>query len=268
MTQPSLFVSHGAPDIVLGKDDAGRFLAEFGKDFSADKKPDAIVVASAHFETGEPAVVADPAPGMIYDFGGFQPELYEMVYPAPGDEALAHDVVSRLATAGISAQSIGQRGYDHGSWTVLKLMFPAADVPVVQVAIQPEKDAEHHLRLGRALSGLRRDNVMVIGSGHITHNLQAVFAAMRGGVVDQEMGRRTRAFTGWVAEQLESGDTDALINWQDEAPFALDNHPTPEHFMPLFFALGAGGDVTQAKRLHTSMRFGLFQSDVWAFSQS
>lgn len=266
MTQPSLFISHGAPDVVIAPSEVRSYLIELGQSLLANGKPDAIVVTSAHFETGSPQVVSDPNPEMIYDFGGFAPELYEITYPAPGDADLASQVSALLTEAGISNHVNTKRGYDHGAWTPLKLMFPDADIPVVQLSIQPQLDADHHFKVGKALKSLREKNILVIGSGHITHNLRAVFNAMRGGIVDQEMARKTDEFTDWIADKLTSGETGDLLGWQQSAPYAVENHPTPEHFFPLFTALGAGGEGARAERLHTSKQYGMFVSDVWQFA--
>ena len=195
MKQPSLFISHGAPDIVISPSQVRSFLIDLGKETGARRKPEAIVIASAHHETQALEVVSDPHPGMIYDFGGFAPELYEMRYPAPGDTALAGKVAGLLKKAGIKNSLNTHRGYDHGSWTPLMLMFPDADIPIVQLSIQPHRDAAHHYAVGRALSGLGDENILVIGSGHITHNLRAVFGAMRGGIIDQAKAEKTDRFT-------------------------------------------------------------------------
>src|SRR5262249_22822610 len=143
--------------------------------------PTAIVVVSAHFETDGVAVVTDPSPGMIYDFRGFAPELYEMVYPAPGSTKLAETVFGLLEKAGLEPSRVAERGYDHGTWTPLMLAFPKADIPVVQVSIDPSRDAGWHYGLGRALSPLREEGVLLVGSGHITHNLGAFFSVLRKG---------------------------------------------------------------------------------------
>jgi 4,5-DOPA dioxygenase extradiol len=203
---------------------------------------------------------------MIYDFGGFSAELYEMKYPAPGNADLAGEVSTLLNEAGISNTCNNKRGYDHGTWTPLKLMFPDADIPVVQLSIQPQLNASHHFKVGMALNSLREKNILFVGSGHITHNLRAVFGAMRGGVVDKEMARKTDEFTDWIADKLTSGEMEALLDWQKSAPYAIENHPTPEHFFPLFTAMGAGGKNPRAERLHTSRQYGMFVSDIWQFA--
>lgn len=264
MAQPAIFISHGGPNIITDESEARDFLKSLG---GLTGRPDAIVIASAHFETDGPAVVSDSAPEMIYDFGGFAPELYQMVYPAPGSPELAEKVGKLLEEAGFDPTTIEKRGYDHGTWTTMKLAFPQADIPIVQVSIDPGRDADYHFRLGWALAGLRNENILVIGSGHITHNLRAVFSAMRAGIeTDPQMTSKVAAFTEWFAEKFAEGDRESLLHWNERAPFAQDNHPTDEHLMPLFFAWGAGGENASASRIHASRQFGFFAFDAWKFA--
>lgn len=264
MTVPSLFISHGGPNIVLEDTPARKYLQTLTELVG---KPSAIVICSAHFETRGAAVVADPAPGMIYDFAGFPDELYKMVYSAPGDPALARRVAGLLEDHEIEHGIITERGYDHGTWTPLLLAFPQADIPVVQVSIDPARDANYHYRLGRALSPLKQENILIIGSGHITHNLREVFSMMRGGgAASPQMVEKVDAFTGWIADKFAEQDHEALLEWAGNAPYARENHPTDEHLMPLFFAFGAGGSAASARRTHDSRQFGFFAFDSWMFA--
>lgn len=260
---PTLFISHGGPNIVIDESPAHDYLAGLSQHLP---RPKAIVVVSAHFETDGVAVVTDPAPGMIYDFGGFAPELYEMVYPAPGDPALADRVFGLLERAGLNPSKIARRGYDHGTWTPLKLAFPEADIPVVQVSVDPARDAAWHYALGRALSPLREEGVLLVGSGHITHNLRALFPVMRGGKeADPAMIEQVNSFTGWFADRFAEGDREAILDWKARAPYPAENHPTDEHLMPIFFAYGAAGENARAERAHASKQFGFFAWDSYLF---
>jgi 4,5-DOPA dioxygenase extradiol len=172
-----------------------------------------------------------------------------------------------LQAAGMTPRVAPKRGYDHGAWTPLKLAFPEADIPIVQVSIDPSRDARYHYAIGKALSPLRKEGVLLLGSGHITHNLRAVFGAMRDGMKpDPEMTRRVEAFTSWFADKFSAGDRQAILDWKRAAPFPEDNHPTDEHLMPLFFAYGAAGDGATARRAHASRQFGFFAWDSWVFS--
>ncbi len=258
---PTLFVSHGGPNVVTDPSPARDFLRGLS---SFVPKPDAIVIASAHFEAPGPSVMRDAAPGMIYDFGGFAPELYEMVYPTPGHPALADKVTDLLHRAGSEPNTVEQRGYDHGMWNPLILAFPEADIPVVGLSTDPDQDAAWHLRAGRALAPLREENVLVIGSGHITHNLREVIGLMRGKSATPGFGEKVSAFTDWFHSALTQGDERALAAWKNEAPYVADNHPSDEHLLPLFTAFGAAGEGATGERIHNSTEFdGVFAWDAY-----
>ena len=262
-TFPTLFLSHGGPSVVLSDTPAKHYLDHLSDVVGT---PKAIVIVSAHFETEGVAVVTDPKPEMIYDFRGFAPELYEMVYPAPGDPALAEKVFGLLDAAGLGPHRVAHRGYDHGTWTPLKLAFPKADIPIVQVSIDPNRDAAWHHAIGRALAPLRDEGVLLIGSGHITHNLRAYFSVVRqGAAVDPVLAVKVKAFTDWFAKHLAAGDQAELLDWKNRAPFPADNHPTDEHLMPIFFAYGAAGPGAKGKRVHDSINDGFFANDSYLF---
>lgn len=259
-----LFISHGAPDIVLRDLPARRFLASL-----ADRlpSPSAILAVSAHFETDHPAVVADPAPGMIYDFGGFDPRLNEIVYPAPGSEALARDVARLLRGEELDPVIVDRRGYDHGSWIPLMLMFPSADIPVVQLSVQPRRDPAHHLAVGRALAPLRGDNVLIVSTGAITHNLREVFRHIRA-PSDEPTPPWVTAFLEWIGDRTAAGDIAALVDYRRSAPFAVENHPTDEHLLPFFVALGAAGEGAQGRRIHHSVDYAVQAMDSYVFGNA
>lgn len=260
---PTLFVSHGGPNVVIEPSDAQEFLKGLA-DYVPE--PKAIVIVSAHYETKGVAVVTDPAPETVYDFGGFAPELYEKRYPAPGSPELAERVAGLLEADGFAPHRVAKRGFDHGVWNPLILGWPVADIPVVQVSIDPDADAQWHYRLGAALSGLRDEGVLLMGSGHITHNLRAVFSAMQGKPLpDAEMTAKVDAFTDWFAQVIGSGDTRRLLSWREETPFITENHPTDEHLMPIFFAAGAAGEGVAGKRIHASRQYGFFAWDSYLF---
>ncbi|MBI1619578.1 DODA-type extradiol aromatic ring-opening family dioxygenase [Aquamicrobium zhengzhouense] len=262
-TMPSLFISHGGPNIVIDDTPARHYLEGISGLVPA---PKAIVIVSAHFEAQGATVVTDPNPGMIYDFGGFAPELYEMVYPAPGEPKLAGRVLQMLNDAGIPASAVEKRGFDHGTWTPLKLAFPEANIPVVQVSVDPDRDAHWHYALGKALAPLRDEGILLIGSGHITHNLRALFPVMRGSAApDPALMEKVNAFTLWFADRFAENDRDAILDWKNRAPFPAENHPTDEHLMPIFFAYGAGGDQPRIERAHSSKQYGFFAWDSYLF---
>lgn len=256
MTARSIFLSHGAPSLVLDDAPARRFLAGWGATLG---RPRAIVVASAHWLTREPAVSAAAAPATIHDFGGFDPKLYEMRYPAPGAPDVAADIARRLAGAGFEAGVDPARGLDHGAWCPLALMYPAADVPVVSLSIQPHRDPAHHVAVGRALAPLLAEDVLVIGSGSTTHDLRR----FRRQPIDTPEDPDSRAFAEWLAAATEAGDVGALTDVWRRGPHARDNHPTPEHLLPFFVALGAGAGI--GRRVHASATYGMLAMDAYAF---
>ncbi|WP_211109990.1 DODA-type extradiol aromatic ring-opening family dioxygenase [Acuticoccus mangrovi] len=255
----SLFVSHGAPNLVLHNSAARDFLARYAE---ALPRPKAIVVASAHFEAPGPVVSAASAPRMIYDFRGFEPELYEITYSAPGDPALARDCAERLAEAGFAPRLV-ERGFDHGTWVPLSLLWPAADIPVVTMSVDPGSDAATHVAMGAALAPLTEEGVLVVGSGSLTHNLMEFF---RGGYrPDSPAPEWVKAFGAWVHETISAGALDDLVAWRTKAPYGPENHPTPEHLLPLFVALGAAGAGATTERVHSSHSHGILQMDAYAF---
>ena len=262
---PSIFISHGAPNIVLSDLPAKTFLETMAQDLP---RPKAIVVVSAHFEHAGVAVVADPKPDMIYDFGGFEAALYKMVYAAPGSPQVAERAIALLAKAGLNPARVAKRGYDHGTWNPLILAYPDADIPVVVVSVDPSKDARHHFAIGKALAPLADEGVLIIGSGHITHNLRGFFMRGRDARFDAMIDQASAEFVNWIYGRVSAGDIEALLNWETEAPFAKENHPETEHFMPFFAALGAGGDHANATRLHHSLQSGFFAYDHYAFAKA
>jgi 4,5-DOPA dioxygenase extradiol len=258
---PAIFLSHGAPNLILHDAPVRDFLASYGKELG---HPKAIVIVSAHFGTREPVVVLDEKPGMIYDFGGFEPELYQMQYPAPGAPELGERVAKLLSDAGIAVHGVKNRGFDHGTWVPLKLMYPDADVPVLQLSVQPKADPDHHLKVGAALAPLRDENILVIGSGSFSHNLGEVFTARGLAPVDAPAKDWMIAFRDWMDSKIAANDTDALVHYRTQAPFAERNHPTDEHLLPLYVALGAAKGA-QPERIHYSVQYGALALDAYRF---
>lgn len=260
MSLPSIYVSHGSPMVLLNNTPARDFLAGFGRELG---KPKAILICTAHFETNVPALTTDEKPQMIYDFGGFPRPLFEMVYAAPGSPALAERAAELLAQKGIKAYGVHDRGFDHGTWVPLKLMYPDADVPVVQLAVQPNKDGLHHMKLGEALAPLRDEDVLVIGSGSMTHNLYEL--SRLGRHMDLPTPDWVKTFGEWAHQAIEEGRRDDIAHWDQRAPFARENHPSPEHFLPLPFAMGAAGPDVRGKRVHSSCEYGVLMMDAYTF---
>ncbi len=250
---PSLFISHGAPNLILYESDTRTFWRDLG---AKSPRPSAILIMSAHFETAQPVFERGARPGMIYDFGGFERELYEMSFPAPGAPALAVKAAGLARAAGLGPALSDGRGYDHGAWAPLKVMYPEADIPVATLSVQPRQSGAHHFALGRALAPLRDEGVLIIGSGSATHNLRAFFGG-------EDTPPWALTFNEWLAERIEAGDAEAIAAWE-QGPDALRNHPTPEHILPLPFAFGAGGPDARGKRLHHAL-VGPISLDAYAF---
>lgn len=257
MTQPSLFLSHGAPDLVLSAAPARDFLVALGAGL---ERPDAIVIASAHDEGGEAVVRAPARFRTWHDFGNFDPRLFEMRYEPAGATAVAAEVVQLLVAAGVATRRTHNDQLDHGAWVPLSLMFPNADIPLVTVSIDPRRDAAWHAAVGRALAPLREENVLVIGSGSISHNLREVFARR-----ESKERAWVERFTDWLADRAAAGDEEALLNAMQLAPDAARNHPTDEHFLPFYVALGAGGGT--GRRIHHSYTHGVLAMDAYTFGE-
>jgi 4,5-DOPA dioxygenase extradiol len=227
---PVLFVSHGAPDALLKAPETLTCWREIAAKIA---KPSAILVISAHWEARVATVSLAAAPETIHDFSGFSRELYDLCYPAQGAPDLATQVVERLSAARITVETHPNRGLDHGAWVPLSMLFPQADIPVVQLSLAHNGNATEHYQLGVALSALREEGVLIVASGAITHN----FAWLDWHSQNEPLPK-AQIFTDWVADRLAAQDLPTLLNYRD-APYGAEAHPTEEHFLPLFVALGA-----------------------------
>ena len=236
--QPALFVPHGAPTFALRPGAAGAALSAMAQSLAL---PRAIVIVSAHWDTAVPTVGFAERPETIHDFWGFPDELYEIRYPATGCREASEEVVSALKSAGLPLATDAGRGLDHGAWVPLRLIFPDADVPVIPLSIQSRGGPEEAYKLGRALAPLRKQGVLIIGSGSMTHNL---YEFRQGSAQPQAYAQE---FAAWVRAAVAANARTPLINYRTEAPHAVRAHPTEEHFLPLLVALGAQqeGDALQ-----------------------
>ena len=252
---PSLFISHGSPMLALEPGASGPALARLAAQLP---RPRAIVVMSAHWETTELRVTSNPHPPTWHDFGGFPAALYAVQYPAPGDPQLAEQVRQRLNEAGLPTTLDAKRPFDHGAWVPLSLMYPAADIPVVQVSLPSQHGPAYQQQVGQALAALREEGVLLIGSGSITHNLREL---------DWHAGPESvepwaLAFRDWMIDKLAAGDTPALLDYRRQAPFAVRNHPSDEHLLPLYFARGAGERFAIE---HQGFTLGALGMDIYRF---
>ncbi len=243
MRQPTIFLPHGGgPCFFMDPppDDPQRWVAMAAYlrsiPFMLPQKPAALLVVSAHWEMDKPTVLASAQPGMLYDYYNFPPHTYRLTFPAPGAPALAARVRALLAQAGIDSGEDTTRGYDHGIFVPLKVSFPDADVPIMQLSLQKKLDPAFHIAVGRALRSLRDENVLVIGSGLSFHNL--------GGLGNPALHEPSVAFDSWLTEILCDGPVGArdarLAEWS-RAPGGRLCHPREEHLLPLMVAVGAAG---------------------------
>jgi 4,5-DOPA dioxygenase extradiol len=257
---PTLFISHGSPNLALHDSPAREFFKGFGEKLG---RPQAILIASSQFDMKQPSFCADEKPGMYYDFEGFEEELYKVDYPAPGLPQLATIAANLVEQSGLPAQEIIGRGFDHGVFVPLSLLYPEADIPVVQMAIQAEQGAGHHIVLGQALAPLRQHGILIIGSGSLTHNANEVYQPEND--FSSPAQDFVQAFADWVKEKAEAGSLDDIADYKALGPHALENHPKPDHFMPFAFALGAAGEGAKGKRVHTSVQRGVVMMDSYIF---
>lgn len=266
---PALFLSHGSPALALESvgqpGEHGTLAARLAALAAELPRPRAVLVASAHWETDRPAVGGAAAPDTIHDYGGFGSGLHGIRYPAPGAPAVATRVAALLASAGLHAEIDLQRGLDHGVWVPLRHVYPTADLPVLPLALQPELGAAHHHRIGRALAPLRDEGVLVLGSGGLTHNLRAAYAMRARASSDPGVDPGVAAFADWVAGRLAAGDLASLLDYRHRAPGAARHHPTEEHLLPLFVALGAAGDGAAVRRIRVGTLWGALCLDGFRF---
>lgn len=257
---PTLFISHGSPMLAVKDSPARRFLQELGRSLP---RPKAIVVASAHWESvGAPAVSLAARPETIHDFGGFPAELFAIEYPAPGAPAVAERVAELLEKGGHAVKRSPSRGLDHGAWVPLRLMYPEADIPVMQLSVLRGGTPAEHEKLGKPLAALRDEGILIIGSGSLTHNLYE----FRGQGIDAPVPAWVSDFGTWMKTMLDGNQREALLDYRRQAPSAERNHPTEEHLLPLFVAMGAAGDAAKAERLHATYEYGVLAMDAYAFS--
>lgn len=245
MMIPALFLAHGSPMLAIEQTPYTDFLAKLGERY----EPRAIVIFTAHWESETLTISStDDVYDTIYDFGGFPDELYQVKYPARGSKAIAAMLEQKLTANGIEVRTDSVRGLDHGAWTLLHRMYPKADIPVVQVSVNPYLAPERQYRIGEAIRGLGREGILVIGSGVTVHNLRMV-----------NWGQKTPepwavSFDDWLLEKLQSGDLNALFHYAEQAPYARQAVPRAEHFVPLFIAMGCGEG--EAQMIHRSYDLG------------
>ena len=258
--QPSLYVPHGAPTFALRPGAAGAALVNLGATL---ERPRAIVIVSPHWDTVVPTVGTAERLETIHDFWGFPDELYAMRYPASGCPEAAAEVAAAIKAACLPVATDNTRGLDHGAWVPLRMMFPDAEIPVIPLSLQSRGGPQQAWRLGQALAPLAERGFLVIGSGSITHNLRDFQAAW-------QLGGQTpayvRPFADWIADRLATRDLPTLLDYRQQAPDAARAHPTDEHLLPLFVALGAAGEAHTVTRVHAGIDDYVIAMDAYAFT--
>jgi 4,5-DOPA dioxygenase extradiol len=256
---PALFIAHGSPMLAIEENPYAQFLASLG----GRLRPKGIVLFSAHWESDAQMVSRVETYRTIYDFGGFPDALYRVQYPAKGDAALAERIGGMLAEQGIAHQFDQRRGLDHGAWVPLRRIYPNADIPVIAMSVNANLAPHEQYRIGKALSGLRSEDVLIVGSGVTVHN----FSTIRFRDPSGEPDAWAAEFDDWILKRASQWDLEALFRYESLAPHARLAVPPQgrEHFIPLFYTMGAADDDRTAKELHRSYEFGNLSYVAWQF---
>ncbi|SDH27439.1 4,5-DOPA dioxygenase extradiol [Alteribacillus persepolensis] len=260
MTMPAFFIAHGAPLLALENNEYTQAIQQLREEFP---RPKAIVLFSAHWEAPVQMVSNANDYDTIHDFGGFPDELHRMQYPAHGDPALAEDITQLFDHYHIDYSVNSQRGLDHGAWVVLNILYPDADIPVISMSVNPHLSPADQYHIGRALASLREQDIMVIGSGGTVHNLMMARMDLDDDIVDSWVPE----FEAWLNEKVKNWDTEALFDYEQQAPHASKAVPPfgKEHFIPLFYAMGAADNNKTAMLRHQSYRYRNLSHTIWQF---
>ena len=257
--RPVLFVPHGSPMFALQPGPAGAAMSDVVARLCT---PRAIVVISPHWETALPTVGTATRLETLHDFGGFDPRLFEIEYPATGSPEAAQQVVAALQAAGLPVATDATRGLDHGAWVPLRQMFPDAHVPVVPLSVQHHGGPQHAWRVGQALAPLAQQGFLIVASGNVTHNLRDwQIVSMTG----QPTPDYVPQFADWVHAQMVGGHTEALLNYRQTQPAGVRAHPRDEHLLPLFTALGAAGEGALPEAFYRGIYDHVIAMDGYAF---
>lgn len=248
---PSVFLAHGSPMIAVERTP---YADQFLPALAASMKPKAIVVFTAHWEAETLTISStDDVYETIYDFGGFPPELYRIRYEARGSTQIAAMLAERFVQAGIQVEKDSKRGLDHGTWTLLHRMYPKADIPLVQISVNPYLPPKEQFRIGEALRGLDEEDILIIGSGVTVHNLRMLNWQSAGSNVPEKWAAD---FDDWLIDKIAKRDLDSLFRYAELAPSARQAVPRPEHFVPLFIAMGSGDPNRQPEVINRSYDMG------------
>jgi 4,5-DOPA dioxygenase extradiol len=256
---PSFFVAHGSPLLAIENNEYTQVINQLGQMLP---KPRAIVVFSAHWESKVQKVSDLEKYTTIYDFYGFPEELFRIEYPAKGEKNVANEIETLLQNSGIPYAVDTDRGLDHGAWVVLSMLYPNAEIPVISMSVSPSLSPQEQYQIGKSLSELRSKDILILASGGTVHNLRAVRFEDDGNI-DQWASD----FDDWLANYLYQWDLDSLFNYSSLAPNVHLAVPPNgvEHFIPIFYAMGAADDSRKAKLVHRSYRYGNLSHSIWQF---
>ncbi|NWL89281.1 MULTISPECIES: DODA-type extradiol aromatic ring-opening family dioxygenase [unclassified Paenibacillus] len=259
MTQPAMFLAHGSPTLAIEDNNYTQFLKQLIQQLP--RRPRAVVVFSAHFDSPVQAVSNDDIHETMHDFYGFPEEMYGIHYPAPGDRELSKQIGELFANNNLTYEMSSGRGLDHGVWVLLRMLFPEADVPVVELSVDSRRSPAEQYAIGKMLTRLRQENVLVLGSGGLVHNLRLL-----------ESGASSPAdwaveFDEWIGEQLQEWNLRILFDYERRAPHVRKAVPVyaNEHFAPLLYAMGAADDERRAVKLFQDYQYGSISLNCWVF---
>ncbi|MDR3430081.1 MULTISPECIES: DODA-type extradiol aromatic ring-opening family dioxygenase [Silvimonas] len=257
---PTLFVSHGSPMLAL---DAGKTGEAWARVAASLPRPRAILMVSAHWHHENSGVTTAAELDTIHDFYGFPAPLYDQQYPVPGVPELAKEIADEFGALGLQVMLDPQRGLDHGAWVPLKSMYPQGDIPVVQMALDLRRDTDWHYAVGRALNKLRDEGILIIGSGSITHNLRDIIPGVSEG---PQIPAYVPAFMDWMHQHIVAKDVTALLDYRQQSPGGVRAHPSQDHILPLYVAMGAADGET-AVREYTAVTEGVLGMDIYRFGE-
>ncbi|MBT2289100.1 dioxygenase [Paenibacillus albidus] len=255
MKLPAFFIAHGSPLLALEDNEYTRFLARLGEDLEV---PRGIVVFSAHWDSPEQLLTVDEQHETQHDFYGFPEEIYSLTYPAPGDPALSRRISELFKDHNLPHQPVLGRGLDHGIWVILQKMFPEANIPVVALSVDSLRSPHEQYQIGQMLAPLREEGILLIGSGGLVHNLRLLSEK------DQPEAWALE-FDAWIAKRLEAWDLPELFAFEKKAPHVREAVPSyaREHFVPLFYAMGAADEGRRAGLMIQAYQYGTLSLNCW-----
>lgn len=256
---PSLFIAHGSPLLAIENNDYTKFLNQLGQSLP---RPKAVLLFSAHWESKVQQVSKVDQYRTIHDFGGFDPSLYTIQYPARGNHDIAKEIGDLFTNNGIHFNYETTRGLDHGAWVVLRMLYPQGDIPIIAMSVNPYLTPDEQYKIGKSLSELREKEILIIASGGTVHNLSALKWIENG-----EVDLWALEFDDWLAQNLNNWDLQSLFHYDSLAPNASLAVPPygNEHFVPIFYAMGAADNNPKATLLFREYRYGNLSHSVWQF---